>query len=347
MIDLNLTEEPLMKIKSVVVNDVKDVRIIEEDLYAEHLKPKECLIKNKVTFISPGTELSRVFGFKKGAAYPMRPGYCAVGRIIAKGEDVKDVQIDDLVLYSGYHASAQLFDQSKSDSGVLYKLDPRLSPQEGAVLKMCWISMNGILSADVKCFDTVVIFGLGILGQVLAILYQEMGVKVIGVDPVVSRCQLAQSMGLKIALSCPPKDQAEAIMTLTNKKGANIVVDASGFSPAIETAIQVAAKNAQVILLGSPRSDYMSNLTPVLNAIHMKNLHVIGALNKLFPFEEKEGSSLSIRRGLDYLTQLLIDKRIDAEKIISHTISPDQIMEAYEGLLNDKEVYTGVIINWD
>ncbi len=335
-----------MKVKSVIINGVKDVSITEEVVDIDTLKAHECLIENRVSYISPGTELSRVFGLKVGASYPVRPGYCAVGTVIKKGNLVKTVEVGDRVVYSGYHASAQVFDQSSGDSGVLYKMDKRLNDREGAVLKMCWIAMNGILCVDVKPFDTVVIFGLGILGQVLALLYKQMGVKVIVVDPVQSRCELAKDLGLSYIVDCSIDEQIKNVMTLTKNKGANIVADATGISAAIDTAIQCAAKNAQVVLLGSPRVDYVTNITPMLNTIHMKNLNVKGALNKLYPFEEKEGSSLSIRRGLDYLSELMIDKTIDVEKFISHTISPEDIMSAYEGLMNNKEVYRGVIVNW-
>lgn len=336
-----------MKAKSVIINGVKDVSLIEETLEIDHLGPQECVIENSVSFISPGTELSRVFGLKKGATYPVRPGYCSVGKVIAKGTDLRGIEIGDRVIHSGNHASAFRYDVSKREVGGLYKLDPRLTNREGGVLKMCWIAMNGILCVDVKPFDTVVIYGLGILGQVLVILYKQMGVKVIGVDPVVSRCDLAKKLGLKTVVSCPPADQIKTIMQLTNNKGADIVVDATGISAAIDTAIQTAAKNAQVVLLGSPRVDYVTNITPMLNAIHMKNINVKGALNRLYPFEEKEGSRICIRRGLDYLSELMINKTIDVENFISHTIAPEDIMQAYDGLMNDKEVYTGVMINWE
>lgn len=335
-----------MKIRSVIIHGVKDVSIVEEELNLETMNPYMCLIENTVSFISPGTELSRVFGLKVGATYPVRPGYCSLGTVIKKGDKVKNVEIGDKVIHSGQHASMYLYDQSNSESGNLYKMDPRLNDREGAVLKMSWIAMNGILSVDVKPFDTVVIFGLGILGQVLALLYKQMGVIVIVVDPVQSRCEQAKDLGLTNIINCPVNEQIKAVMSLTKNKGANIVVDATGISAAIDTAIQCAAKNAQVVLLGSPRVDYVTNITPMLNTIHMKNIKVIGALNRLYPFEEKEGSSLSIRRGLDYLSELMINKTIDVEKFITHTIKPEDIMEAYEGLMNNKEVYRGVIIDW-
>ncbi|TXT16286.1 MAG: Chlorophyll synthesis pathway protein BchC, partial [Erysipelotrichaceae bacterium] len=64
-----------MKIRSVIIHGVKDVSIVEEELNLETMNPYMCLIENTVSFISPGTELSRVFGLKVGATYPVRPGY--------------------------------------------------------------------------------------------------------------------------------------------------------------------------------------------------------------------------------------------------------------------------------
>jgi threonine dehydrogenase-like Zn-dependent dehydrogenase len=135
-------------------------------------------------------------------------------------------------------------------------------------------------------------------------------------------------------------------MELTKQKGADIIVDATGLSPVVENAIEVAAKNAQVVLLGSPRSDYTTNVTPMLNAIHMRNIKVIGALNQLYPFEEKEGSRISQRRGMDYITELMVKKIIDVDKFISHVVKPEDIMSAYDGLMNHKEVYTSVLVDW-
>ncbi|KAF0222064.1 MAG: Chlorophyll synthesis pathway protein, partial [Erysipelotrichaceae bacterium] len=109
-----------MKIRSVIVHGVKDVSVVEEELDLESIKASECLIENTVSFISPGTELSRVFGLKVGATYPVRPGYCSIGTVTKKGDKVKNVEIGDKVIHSGQHASMYLYDQSNSESGNLY-----------------------------------------------------------------------------------------------------------------------------------------------------------------------------------------------------------------------------------
>jgi len=336
-----------MKSNCIVVNGVKDVVIVEKEIDETSLKPEECLIESYVSYISPGTELSRVFGLKKGAQYPMQPGYCCVGKILKKGENVYQAEVGDIVYFSGTHSSHQIYDYTKTD-GTLYKLNPATTYEEGAFLNMCQIAMNGILPIDVKLGDTCVILGLGTIGLILSVLYMQMGIKVIAVDPVKTRCNQARDMGVKYVVDCAPQDQIKEIMALTGAKGADIVVDASGLSVCIETGVQIAAKHGHVVLLGSPRSDYQTNVTPIFNAIHMKMLTVTGALNSRYPYEDTKGTRMSIHRNLTYLEGLMNQKIIDVNKFISHRIAPnvDEVMAAYEGLMNKKNEYTGVIINW-
>jgi threonine dehydrogenase-like Zn-dependent dehydrogenase len=173
-----------------------------------------------------------------------------------------------------------------------------------------------------------------------------MGVRVIGIDPVGHRCEVARSIGIPEVLHIQSHEQAEAIMSLTDKKGADIVIDATGLSSVIETAVSVTARYGTVVLLGSPRSDYVTNVTPMLNAIHMRNLKVIGTLNQLYPYDETQGVRITKRRGMDHITKLMLDKSIDVNQLISHIIQPKDIMSAYDGLMNHKEEYTSVLIDW-
>lgn len=337
-----------MLARNVVIQGIKDVSVVEREIDAENLRPHECLIETHVSLISAGTELSRVFGLKKGATYPVNPGYCSVGKILKKGGKVYQAEEGDVVLFSGPHSSHQIYDYTVSDGAILHKLSDGITPEEGAFLMMCWIAMNGILPVDVKPADSCAVMGLGTLGLILSILYKQMGAKVISVDPMKHRCALAKEMGISHVVDCAAENQAEEIMVLTGGKGADIVVDASGLSACVETCIKVAAKYGQVILLGSPRADYTTNITPTFSAIHTKMLTVIGAFNRRYPYEEKEGSRLSGRRAMKYLEGLLCEKVIDVNKFISHIISPtaEDLMFAYDGLMNKKNDFTGVIIDW-
>jgi len=331
-----------MEVKSIIVKNVENVEIVNETIDENNLGPCEAFIETYYSHISPGTELSRVFGIKKGATYPCRVGYCAVGKVLAKGDELPHIDVGDFVLYSGTHSSYHVFDYRKSDGGILYKLDPALPLDQAVCLVMCWIAMNGILCTDVMVTDTVAIFGLGVLGQILSILYKEAGVKVIGVDPMKNR---TKHLTLDFLID-DPKTAVEKIMAYTDNIGVDIAVDASGNSQGVISAVEVARKYGQVVLLGSPRAAYETNVSPVFYAIHMKNLTVKGALNRLFPFNVEEGKRFNIKESLDYLSGLMLKGKIDTSKIVSHTIKVEDVMEAYRGLMYDKNNYIGVIIDW-
>ena len=331
-----------MEVKTVIVNGVEDVAIIKEFIDENQIKDNECYIENYYSHISPGTELSRVYGLKKGATYPFRVGYSAVGKVLAKGNNLKDIEVGDFVLYSGNHSSHHLFNPQNSDGGILYKLPKDLPIDRAPCLVLCWVAMSSMLVAEVKVTDTVAIFGLGVLGMVLSILYRQAGVKVIGIDPVVNR---AKDIDLDLYIS--DLDHAnEKILEFTSGRGADIAVDASGKSAGICSAIFAARTGGQVILLGSPRESLEMDITPVLNALHMKMLTVRGAFNRLFPYNQREGSIYNIKESLDYLSELVIKKIIDTDSLVSHVIAPEEAMTAYQGLMYDKANYIGVIIDW-
>lgn len=173
-----------------------------------------------------------------------------------------------------------------------------------------------------------------------------MGVKVIGLDPVKERAGTARRAGLVNIVDAAPADQVKSVLAMTNGRGADIVVDATGLSAAIINAVASAAKHGQVILLGTPREALLTDITPTLNAIHMKLLTVKGALNRGFPFEDTPGARVSVRKGMDTLSELLISKTLDINLFITHRISPKDIWSAYDALMNDKAHTQGIIIQW-
>ena len=66
-----------MLARKVVIYGKEDVRIVSEKIDPEKIGDNEILFETEISFISAGTELSRVFALKKGATYPVYPGYCS------------------------------------------------------------------------------------------------------------------------------------------------------------------------------------------------------------------------------------------------------------------------------
>lgn len=320
---------------------------IKEPLEYAPLGADEVLVRNEASIISTGTELSRAFGIKKGITYPVYPGYASIGRVVEVGDSVIDINKGDRVMYSGAHKEWQTCKMGDSSLEMLVKIGAQPDSIRAALLHIGLISMNGILPADVKLGDTVCVFGLGTVGLIAALLYQISGARVLGIDTVENRAVHARSAGLQNAISADGDNQLAAVQEFFGStKGVDIAVDASGQSAAIKTAVLSAGQNGQVVLLGSPRSEHVCDITPMLNHIHMKMLTVIGAFNGRFSFYTKEGDRQCIRRNIDTISRLMESRALDADKIISHVIAPEEIMSAYDGLFYRPEEYHCVVIDW-
>ncbi len=135
-------------------------------------------------------------------------------------------------------------------------------------------------------------------------------------------------------------------MKMTDQEGVDIGVDAVGHSSVIAKAIQVTMPYGEVILLGSPREAYEGNLTDVFNPIHMKMLNVKGSLANMLPLKKTAGMKLNFERNYRVAFELMLSKKIDAAKIISHVIKPEEAEKAYHGLQFDREHYRCVVIDW-
>lgn len=337
-----------MRRKYIVLTAKGEAKCQEEEFaYPRELAANEAIIKTSYSLIGAGTELSRVYAIKQGFTYPVYPGYAAIGRIMAKGEGLKDLAINDRVFYSGPHASINRFNhQAKTQGNKIMKIDEQLDDKEAALIPLGLIAMNVITACDGKLNDTAVVYGLGTIGILAALLLKEAGFHTLAFDPVPARCEEAKALGLKEVFDCAASEQAKVLNELTQGKGADISVDASGLSAVIAQAILQTAKHGQVILLGSPRAAYNCDITPLLNTIHMRMLNVKGAFNELNPFPPTDGLRRNVLRDFATVEKLLRNKVFNADKLISQVIKPEGIMTAYHGLMYDKEKWRCVLIDW-
>jgi 2-desacetyl-2-hydroxyethyl bacteriochlorophyllide A dehydrogenase len=323
------------------------VEVKEEEIRDDHLEPMEVLVRNEASIISAGTELAALCDTAGNATYPKRPGYGSVGVILAKGEGVTDFDVGDRVFYAGKHASVQRFTHGENHQwSYLFPVPEGLDPVDATVGCMAQIALTAPNLTELRLGDTVAVFGLGTVGNLAAQIYSIQGARVLGVDPVSARCETARMAGIEETIDAAPEEQVQAVLDLTGGSGAEVTVDAVGHSAVIESCVRSTALFGQILLLGSPRGTHTRDMTGMLWDIHLNGKVMRGAHMWHFPVQQTRETQLSVEWNFATVFELIRSGKLKVKELISHVIQPGDAAEAYDGLQNRRDVYTGVIINW-
>ena len=130
-------------------------------------------------------------------------------------------------------------------------------------------------------------------------------------------------------------------------KGVEIVADATGVPDAIPTAMSLACDAGQVVVVGSPRGKAKD--VNFYDDLHRRYIEVSGAHgNMLFePAHHRLAGAWTIDKAQRWLLASLAGGRLSLDGLITHRIVPEQLGEAYEGLLKNKEQYLSVVLRWN
>jgi threonine dehydrogenase-like Zn-dependent dehydrogenase len=120
---------------------------------------------------------------------------------------------------------------------------------------MCYdpaqFALGAVRDGHVRLGDNVAVFGLGAIGQMAAQMAKLSGAaKVIVCDPIEKRRKAALDNGADIALDPGVCDAGLEIRRLTDKRGADVIIEASGFYEALQAAIRGCAYAGNIAVAG-------------------------------------------------------------------------------------------------
>jgi threonine dehydrogenase-like Zn-dependent dehydrogenase len=236
----------------------------------------QVLVRLERTIVSAGTELANFTGLEpdtrvpgKWCYYPWRPGYGGIGRILKLGPGAPSTLEPGRRVYGIFHhASHAVVDASWQ---LCVPVPETLDATTAVMARMCGVAITAYQRARVTLGDTVVIIGLGLVGNLAGQFFLRAGQRVIGLDLSPQRRALAEQVGFTRTLdpAClmdlagigSETRLARAAKQLACGVRPPVVVDAVGDSRLVEQAVHLVADNGQVIMLGTPRAAYASDCT--------------------------------------------------------------------------------------
>jgi 2-desacetyl-2-hydroxyethyl bacteriochlorophyllide A dehydrogenase len=325
--------------------------VLEEFELDERLEGAQALIETEYSVISAGTEGASYTGLElehPGRAatwnYPrLTTGYANLGRILEIGPEVRQFQPGDRVLTFAPHASCWKVDTASFALAV----PPEAAGQRAVFTRMAGVAITALRKSSVSPGDTVVVTGLGLVGNFAAQLFQLAGAEVMGLDLTPLRLERAQACGLRHVTHVGERDAVEAVLEWTGQRGARIAVEAIGRSELVAQAVQFTRRHGEVILLGSPRARVTLDVTPMLSRVHLQGISIIGALEWLYPRQEVEGARVSIHQNYVQLLNWIQEGRLVVDPLRTHLLPPTACQEAYEGVTSRLDTYLGVVFDWN
>jgi len=308
---------------------------------------KQVLDKMKTDGIIPtlNTALTRL-------DQPIALGYSCAGEIIAKSNEIKDIDVGDRVACAGggYAVHAE---QILVPRNLIAKIPEGVSEEFAAFTTIGSIALQGVRLANRGLGDTVAVIGLGLIGLITVQLLKAAGSKIIAYDPMESQLDVARNLGVE----CVSTDHdyfLDMCSKHTNGYGVDgVIITASTKSnEPVEAAGEICREKGVVVAVGAvglkiPRKIYYEKELSVI----VSKSYGPGRYDKNY---EEKGQDYPIgyvkwteNRNMQAFLNLLEVKAVDLNPIITHRFQIDEVIKAYELIKSPpRENLIGVIIQY-
>lgn len=198
-----------------------------------------------------------------------------------------------------------------------YKLPEGVSLQEGAMIEPLAVAVHIVKQATITPGQSVVVMGAGPVGLLCAAVARAYGAsKVVSVDIVQSKLDFARGFAATHTYASQrvsAEENARNIRELAGlPRGADVVIDASGAEPSIQTSLHTVRTGGTYVQGGMGKPD----ITFPIMALCLKEVTAKG----------------SFRYGAgDYAlaVELVATGKVDVKKLITAVVSFDKAEEAF------------------
>lgn len=335
-----------MQAKQIVFTAVNTAELLDKEVGTPN--DNQVLVKTVYSAVSAGTERANISGVPniqatsigKEFPFPRTTGYSSTGIVEAVGKNVTRVQVGDrVVIHWGTHSSYQLLAEN-----LVYKLPEDISMTDGAVTFISTFPAAALRKLHPSLGESMLIMGLGILGQFAVQLSKAAGlVPIIAVDPVKERRKFALELGADYALDPTGPDFVETVKRLTDG-GAQMSIEVTGLGIGLNQALDCMRKFGRIALLGCTRDSDFS--VDYYHKVHGPGITLVGAHTAARPKFESNGDVWTYDDDFHAIFKLIRGGRLNFQKMISEIHSPMEAQAVYDRLINDRNFPIGVLFDW-
>lgn len=178
-------------------------------------------------------------------------GYSLAGRVIEVGSDVDDIVVGDMVACAGSQ-DAHHADVVAVSRNLTAPVPAGLDLQTAAFVTPGAVGMEAVRRTNCRFGESVVIFGLGLIGLMAAQVARVAGLTVIGLEPSPERREAARSHGINDVFDPGAPDITDRVMERTDGFGADsaVLTLVSSSSEPVNQALRLTRRGGRVVGVG-------------------------------------------------------------------------------------------------
>ena len=324
--------------------DFLDVRIEEQPV--PRIGPGEALVRARVCGICSGDVVP--WYIRKKA--PLVLGHEPVGEIAELGAGVSSFRPGDRVFVHhhapcfacracarGEFVQCPTWKQSQLDPGGMaeyfrvpagnlagdtLRLDASISDADGALVEPLACVVKSLERARPIDGASVLIIGLGVMGQLHVLLARHLGARqILAADLVASRCARAAELGADVTIDASSADLAAQVQAHTDGQGAEVVIVGPATVAAIEQGLACAARGGTVVQFMGTEPGAVLPLSTF--DFYFRELRLIPSYSC---------GPVETRRALDLITAGVIGAR----HVVTHRFPLEHAADAYRVAALDK-----------
>ena len=219
----------------------------------------------------------------------------------------------------GYGIDGAMAEFVRVSARCLHHIPDELPFERAALTEPCCVGYNAVaVKSHIRPGDTVVVLGPGPIGLLCAEMARLAGAGnliVSGMTRDVSRLESARALGVTYAIDGEETDLVDFIRGLSDGLGAELVVDATGATAALEQALKIVRPGGQITKVGWGPQPLNCSLDPLVQ----KAVTLQGSFSHTF-------------RNWEKVVGMLAANQINLEPIISRVAGLDDWRECFDGM---------------
>jgi len=267
--------------------------------------------------------------------------------VLEAGAGVSGFQIGDRVACNGKHAEVV-----SVPVNLCARIPEAVKDDEAAFTVVGAIALQGIRLLQPAIGETIVVTGLGLIGQLAVRLLRAHGCRVLGIDPDPARLELARAAGAETVHLDAGQDPVVAASRFSRGRGVDgvLVTASTRSSEPMRQAAQMCRTRARIVLVG------VAGLELSREDFYRKEISFQVSCSygpgRYDPGYEEKGHDYPVgyvrwtaQRNFEAILDLMADGRLKVEPLVSHRFPLDRADAAYE-VVAGSEPSLGIVLEY-